>query len=125
MNGKNPANNAATVGKNGEQHNSGGTILPNKLPIVEEFPLRRFFLNAYTANGNMNAKSEANKNANSANFGVMNCNDTMPILPPVYVAGRINAYNVKNNTNVSTAKMRYSENLNTVRIASLIYFISD
>jgi len=119
INGKNPANNAATVGKSGEQHSNGGIILPKRLPAVEELPLLRFFLNAYTANGRINARSNANKNANNASTGVINCNDTIPTLPPVYVAGSINAYNVKNSTNVRTAKVRYPWSLNTVRPASL------
>jgi len=83
INGKNPANNAAAVGKSGEQHSNGGIILPKRLPTVEELPLLRFFLKAYTANGKMNANSKENKNAKSASVGVINCNDTIPILPPV------------------------------------------
>ncbi len=43
INGKNPARSAAAVGKSGEQHRSGGIMLPNTLPTAEEFPLLRFF----------------------------------------------------------------------------------
>ncbi len=83
INGKKPATNAARVGNNGEQQRSGGIIVLNILPAVDEFLILILFLNAYTEKGKINERKNAKRKANNVNIGVINWSDIIPILPPV------------------------------------------
>ena len=104
--GEPAAKRAIMLGINGEQQRREGSMLTKK-PAALDFSIFTFDLNEYMLIGRISPIRNAIKKDKMPSLRVSSFKDTNPILPPVYVAGRVNIYARKNTKKVDIPAKRY------------------